>query len=90
MHITHRPSDWIFQIRIPHDVEAVFSPSPIRLNLGPAHKRGAARAARLLAGHAESTFLACRKGRNGLANVQSRSTGFYESGGDILLAPSQR
>lgn len=62
MHITHRRSGWRFQIRIPREVEAVFGPAPIRLNLGLIRKRDAVRAARLLAGHAESVFLACRKG----------------------------
>lgn len=62
MHITHRRSGWRFQIRVPRDLEDVFGRSPIRLNLGPVGKRDAARTARLLAGHVESVFVACRKG----------------------------
>lgn len=62
MHVTQRSSGWRFQIRVPRDVEAHFGSAPIRLNLGPVRKREAIRAARLLAGHAESVFLACRKG----------------------------
>lgn len=62
MHLTHRQSGWRFQIRVPCDLEDVFGRSPIRLKLGPIGKRNAARTARLLAGHAESVFLACRKG----------------------------
>jgi len=62
MHLTSRRSGWRFQIRIPRDLEGVFGLSPLRLNLGPRGKRNAARTARLLAGHAESVFLACRKG----------------------------
>lgn len=62
MHITPRRSGWRFQIRVPRDLEDVFGRSPIRLNLGPVGKRDAARTARLQAGHAESVFVACRKG----------------------------
>lgn len=62
MHITPRQSGWRFQIRVPRDLEGVLGLSPIRLNLGPIGKREAARAARLLAGHAESVFVACRRG----------------------------
>ncbi|MBN9450489.1 MAG: hypothetical protein J0I42_00940 [Bosea sp.] len=62
MHLTSRRSGWRFQIRISRDLEGVFDLSPLRLNPGPRGKRNAARTARLLAGHAESVFLACRKG----------------------------
>lgn len=62
MHLTSRPSGWRFQIRVPHDLERLFGASPLRLNIGPLGKRNASRTARLLAGHAESLFLACRKG----------------------------
>lgn len=62
MHVTSRRSGWRFQIRVPRDLESILGRSPIRLNLGPVAKRDAARTARLLAGHAESVFLACRKG----------------------------
>ncbi len=58
MHITSRRSGWRFQIRIPRDLEGAFGLSPLRLNLGPGGKRNAARTARLLAGHADSVFLA--------------------------------
>lgn len=62
MHITPRRSGWRFQIRVPRDLEGILGRSPIRLNLGPVAKRDAARTARLLAGHVESVFVACRKG----------------------------
>lgn len=62
MHLTLRKSGWRFQIRIPRDVEPVFGPSPIRLNLGLLAKRHALRTARLLTGRAESVFMLCRKG----------------------------
>lgn len=62
MHLTSRRSGWRFQIRIPRDLEDIFGSSLIRMSLGLVPKREALRTARLLAGHAESVFLACRKG----------------------------
>src|SRR5690606_4484113 len=44
------------------DLEGFFGVSILRLNIGPVGKREAARIARLLAGHVESVFLACRMG----------------------------
>lgn len=62
MYLTHRQSGWRFQIRIPRDLEISFGSSILRLNIGMVSKRDATRAARLLAGHAEWVFLACRMG----------------------------
>ena len=62
MYLTHRRSGWRFQIRVPRDLEGFFGVSILRLNIGPVGKRDATRISRLLAGHVESVFLACRMG----------------------------
>ncbi|WP_370636902.1 DUF6538 domain-containing protein [Afifella sp. IM 167] len=49
-----------FQIRVPRDLEPVLGPTPIRIPIGTATTREAQSQARLLAGRAESAFLALK------------------------------
>lgn len=95
MHLTYRRSGWRFQIRAPRDVEHAFGSTPIRLNLGPMGKRHAARTARLLAGHAESVFLACRKGAEMtkdelIEELQAMLIGAMDLSESILQAADRR
>lgn len=95
MHITPRRSGWRFQIRVPRDLEDVFGGSPIRLNLGPVGKRDAVRTARLLAGHAESVFVACRKGARMtkdelIEELQEMLVGAMDAADSIVRAAERR
>ncbi|MCF1502226.1 hypothetical protein L0F51_00425 [Afifella sp. H1R] len=67
MRLARRGAVWRFQIRVPRDLEPVLSATPIRIPIGTATTREAQSQARLLAGRAESAFLAlkARGGRMG-------------------------
>jgi len=60
MHLARRGTVWRFQIRVPRDLEPVLGPTPIRIPIGTATTREAQSQARLLAGRAESAFLALK------------------------------
>jgi hypothetical protein len=59
-HLTRRGDAYIFQIRLPRDLDPNFTSAPVRLNLGRVQKRYAQRAARLLAAAASIAFVRIR------------------------------